>query len=213
MQIYLNNKYYEVIIERKRIKNTYIKVKDDLKVYVTTNYLTTDRFIENLIKKNNKSINKMINIQEKRNEKKERFLYLGKEYQIIVSNAFKNTTIEDKYIYVKKKSDTEIFLFNQAKLLLPKRVDYIYREINNSLIPYPNVKIRKMVRKWCYCNKKERLITLNRELIKYDIDDIDYVIVHELCHFLHFNHSKEFWKEVKRYKNNYLENKKHLNEE
>ena len=213
MQVYINDRYYDVLIERKRIKNTYIKVKEDLIVHVTTNFLTPDIFIKNLIEKNISSITKMINIQEKRVEKNNKFYYLGNEYQLIVSNAFNKTTIEDKFLYVKKKEDADTFLFNQAKKFLPERVKYIYEKMNNDLIPFPKVNIRKMVRKWGYCNKNAGLITLNRELIKHDIDEIDYVIVHELCHFLHFNHSKEFWKCVKKYKPNYLENKKHLNEE
>ena len=56
-----------------------------------------------------------------------------------------------------------------------------------------------MKRKWGYCNKREKLIKLNSELIKYSINEIDYVIVHELSHFIEFNHSKNFWKYVKKY--------------
>ena len=213
MKLYINNKYYDVNVKRKNIKNSYIKVKDDLMIYVTTNYFSTNKYIEELINKNIKPISKMISIQERKVEKSNKFYYLGKEYQIIISNAFNKTTIEDKYIYVKRINDADNYLFNQAKKILPLRVKYIYEAMNNPLIPFPKINIRKMVKKWGYCNKKDCLITLNRELIKREIDDIDYVIVHELCHFLHFNHSKEFWKSVKKYKPNYLENKKHINEE
>ena len=41
----------------------------------------------------------------------------------------------------------------------------------------------------------------------------DYVIIHELCHLIHFDHSKEFWNEVVRYKPDYRKNKKVLKEE
>ena len=85
--------------------------------------------------------------------------------------------------------------------------------MNNDSIPFPRVNVRKMVRKWGYCNKRDKLVTLNSELIKYSVDDIDYVVVHELCHFLHFDHSKAFWESVKFYKPDYKVNKKHLREE
>jgi len=83
----------------------------------------------------------------------------------------------------------------------------------NKCVPWPRLVIRKMVRKWGYCNKRDKLVTLNRDLVKYGYDEIDYVIVHELCHFIHFDHSKAFWETVKYYKPNYKENRKVLREE
>ena len=47
----------------------------------------------------------------------------------------------------------------------------------------------------------------------YSINEIDYVIIHELCHFLEFNHSRNFWKYVKKYKNDYKEIQKVLKKE
>ena len=70
-----------------------------------------------------------------------------------------------------------------------------------------------MKAKWGYCNKVKNIIMLNLELISYSIDEIDYVIIHELSHLVHFNHSKEFWQTVKKYKPNYKNNKKVLKEE
>ena len=57
-----------------------------------------------------------------------------------------------------------------------------------------------MTRKWGYCNKAKKLIKLNFDLIKYSINEIDYVIIHEICHFYEANHSSRFWAQVeKRY--------------
>ena len=70
-----------------------------------------------------------------------------------------------------------------------------------------------MRRKWGYCNKRKSLIKLNSDLIKYSINEIDYVIIHELSHFLEFNHSKRFWSFVKKYKKDYKEAQKVLKEE
>ena len=60
-----------------------------------------------------------------------------------------------------------------------------------------------MKTRWGVCNKKTNTVTLNSELIKYDISKIDYVIIHELSHFLHFNHSRSFWNQVEKYCPNY----------
>ena len=70
-----------------------------------------------------------------------------------------------------------------------------------------------MKRKWGYCNARQKIVKLNFDLIYYSIDEIDYVIIHELCHLLEFNHSPRFWKLVKKYKPNYKENQRILKEE
>ena len=52
MNFEYNNKKYEVVIEKKNNKNTYIRVKEDLKVYVSTSYLTPKIMIKSLIENN-----------------------------------------------------------------------------------------------------------------------------------------------------------------
>lgn len=72
-----------------------------------------------------------------------------------------------------------------------------------------NIKIRKLKSAWgiCYRNKN---ITLNFLLLCCPIDVIDYVIIHELCHIKHMNHSNEFWEEVFKYCPNFKIYKKWL---
>ena len=60
--------------------------------------------------------------------------------------------------------------------------------------PPPLVKIKTMKSMWGNCNFVKKIITLNLYLAKVPIECIDYVIVHELCHLIHHNHSKEFYK-------------------
>ena len=209
MTVLIDGKNVEVVIIRKKIKNTYIRVKQDLKVYVTTNIITSDKYISDLIEKNYDYVVKMYMSSLKKEVKNSKFFYLGKEYKVVLLNTVKSPKIVEDYIYTKKESDLELFLKKESKRFLTERVKVVYDKMGNDHIPYPIVNIRKMVRKWGYCNK---LITLNSELIKYDVDDIDYVIVHELVHFIHFDHSKEFWNTVEFYKPNYKINKMHLKE-
>ncbi len=53
-------------------------------------------------------------------------------------------------------------------------------------------------------------MTLNAKLIHASIECIDYVIAHELCHRIHFNHSKEFWTLVESVMPDWRERKKKL---
>ena len=68
-----------------------------------------------------------------------------------------------------------------------------------------------MKSKWGVCNIKSMTVTLNTELITKDVHLIDYVIVHELCHFKHMNHSTFFWQEVSKYYPYYKEARRELN--
>ena len=53
-----------------------------------------------------------------------------------------------------------------------------------------------MTSRWGVCNSKLKRVTLNLELIKKEPYCLDYVIVHELSHFIEMNHSNRFWKVV-----------------
>ena len=104
------------------------------------------------------------------------------------------------------------FLKNESERIFNERLKICY-DLFEENIPYPKLMIRKMKRKWGYCNKNERLIKLNFDLIKYSINEIDYVIIHELSHLIEFNHSKNFWKIVKKYKPDYKQAQLILKEE
>ena len=67
-----------------------------------------------------------------------------------------------------------------------------------------------MTSRWGVCNLKNKNITLNLDLLKYDIVCLDYVIVHELSHFIYPNHSSNFWQLVSKYCPNYKEIRKKL---
>jgi len=212
MNIEIHGEVYEVIVEKKRIKNTYIRVKEDLKIYVSTNILTSKKYVEDLILKNKDSIYKMIERERKKVLKSSKFYYLGNEYNVILCNSFKKPVIDGNNIFVKDEKARDKFLYEEARRVLPLRVKECYSRMN-APIPYPKVVVRKMVRKWGHCNKSRCVVTLNSELIKQGIDEIDYVVIHELVHLIHFDHSKAFWDTVEFYKPDYKKNKQVLREE
>ena len=207
MKVLINYEYYELIIIKKRIKNTYLRVKSDLKIYASTSLFVSEKSVLKLIKDNEEAIKKMIDREKRKIEKSSKFFYLGKEYSIVLCNVFKEVKIDEDKVYVDKMEKLDKFLKSEAKKIFPIRLKLCYDKMNAD-IPWPKLVIRKMVRKWGHCNKRNKVVTLNTELIKYTLDEIDYVIVHELCHFIHFDHCKAFWESVSYYKPNYKENRK-----
>ncbi len=60
-------------------------------------------------------------------------------------------------------------------------------------IPYPTIKIRKMSSRWGSCIPRKQKVTFNSQLLEKPIESIEYVVVHEFSHFIHPNHSKNFY--------------------
>jgi predicted metal-dependent hydrolase len=58
----------------------------------------------------------------------------------------------------------------------------------------PQLVIRRMSRRWGSCCMSNRKILLNPEIIKAPSMCIDYVVIHELCHMIHHNHSRAFYR-------------------
>lgn len=208
MQIGIDNNYYDVEIIRKSNKNTYIRVKDG-KIVVTTNRLTPTGSIKKLILDNISSIKKMIDIDNKKIEKEEKFYYFGREYDLVY--GFNQIEFDGNRVYAPNKEKLDKYLLTEIRRIYQDRLDYWYQKFEED-IPVPNLKIRKMTSRWGVCNIKNHNVTLNYSLSKYDISCLDYVIVHELSHFIHHNHSKNFWLLVSKYYPKYKECKKMLKE-
>ena len=199
----------DVIIEKKNNKNTYIRVKENNIILVTTNYFVTKGYIKELLKNNECFILNSLKKLEKKQEREDKFLLLGKEYNIIEINSNSKVEIVGNNIYTPNIKKLNLWLNKEMRELFSKRLDYYYNMFEEN-IPYPKLKLRKMKTRWGVCNKKLKTVTLNTELLKYDIKKLDYVIVHELSHFIHFNHSKNFWLLVSKYCPDYKKIRKEL---
>ena len=211
MKFEINNNLYDVIITRKNNKNTYIRVKSDLKIYVTTSYFATKGSISRLLEKNRYDIVKMIEHQMRIRDKEESFFYLGKKYDIIEVSNQDNVEIVNDTIYVKNKKELAKWYKEEMIRIFDERFIYNYNRFSE-VTKSPILKIRTMKTRWGVYNKSNHSITLNSKLIEYETDVIDYVIIHELSHIIHFDHSQSFWQLVGKYCPNYKEIRKYMKE-
>lgn len=210
MKYSINGIDFDVIIEYKNNKNTYMRVKENNIIHVTTHYLVSKKRIIEMIENNKKFILNNYSKLENKKEKEENFYLLGKKYNVII---MKNSDIEiiGDNIYTPDLKKLDKWLKKEILDLYKKRLEIIYNRFEEA-IPYPSLRIRTMKTRWGVCNRRLVVVTLNSELIKYDISALDYVIVHELSHFIHSNHSSSFWSLVSKYCPDYKKIRKDLKE-
>ena len=97
--------------------------------------------------------------------------------------------------------------------ILNERINCWYPIIEKYGIPRPKVFIRKMATMWGSCSAKRGAVVFNLYLLKARIACIDYVILHELTHFLYPNHSKQFYDFLSNYMPDWKDRKDVLDQE
>ena len=134
----------------------------------------------------------------------ERFLYLGRDYPILISqdsNLKKDKVVfegEQLYIYVKNFDDERIkkalkrFYYQKCKALVEKRLQ-LYQ--SHFKIKPRSFRISDSNSTWGTCDSMRQL-TFNWKLAMAPLQVIDYVVVHEMCHMVHMNHDRSFWRLV-----------------
>ena len=85
--------------------------------------------------------------------------------------------------------------------------------IHHKNIKMPEIKVRKMKTRWGSCIPSKNKITLNIALIYVPKECMEYVVLHELVHFLEPNHGKRFYGIIEEYMTDYKEIRKKLNRE
>ncbi len=197
---------------KPKLKNSYIQIKNDATILVKTPKVAPSYLMEFLDSKE-RWIQKHIdtikaNPPQKVNLEDEVLLF-GELYSIDSPEVL----YLRKKLHRTKKQDTksilklyDTFYKYLAKEYLTQRAEYFSKRMN---LQYQELKFRKMKTRWGSCSSRG-VITFNTELLKVPKELIDYVIVHELAHLTHMNHSKSFHALVESYLSNQKELRKQL---
>lgn len=68
-------------------------------------------------------------------------------------------------------------------------------EVGELKVKPKTIEVVESITKWGSCSSSKKL-TFNYRLAMAPIEVIDYVIIHELCHLIHMNHDRSFWRRV-----------------
>ena len=117
---------------------------------------------------------------------KEKLLYMGKEYMIEELIKASDLEEEDSEKRLKK------FYITSCKKIVGERIKIYQQQLR---VKPKTVEVVESNKQWGSCNTKKE-ITFNYRLVKAPLEIIDYVVVHELCHLLHMNHDRSFWRRV-----------------
>jgi predicted metal-dependent hydrolase len=133
----------------------------------------------------------------------ETFCYLGRQYRLRVETGEKNpaklkgkfltVTVPDKQDRAAVKKAVESWYKHRAEETFARYLKKSTEVVGRHGVPAAALTLRKMRTRWGSCSSKGR-ITINTNLIQAPVHCIEYVIMHELCHLKHHNHSKAFYK-------------------
>lgn len=227
------------VLMRKQVKNIGLKVRNTGVVQVTAHNRVPLEYIINLVDEKSEWINKHLekfkNVQNSGGGQQsktpltyntgEAVRYLGEEYVLVVTETTTNKVyIENKTIHLNVKADTtfekkeqmlEKWYKEQCSNVFQQVLDTEYEKVKDYILGQrlqnkPTIKLRKMKSCWGVCHYTKGHIVLNTELIKYDMECIEYVVLHELIHFRHQNHSKDFYDGLTYFMKDYKEIKSRL---
>lgn len=114
---------------------------------------------------------------------------ISRRAQFITVILPSNKKIDDSDVVREIRDNVISALRLEAKSYLPKRLSYLSDAL---ALQYKKVRFSHASGRWGSCSSTGT-ISLNIALMKLPFELIDYVLIHELCHTEHMNHSTEFW--------------------
>lgn len=208
MQLTFNDQTIYFNVEYSKRKKFLLEFTPEGHITVKAPATSTEATLHDFMNANAKTL---LAFQEKINNRKyimrdksytdeENFLYLGKAHTL--SELLDTLPSSEEEIQVQLKK----FYTKATKELVKKSIRRYEKAIG---VKCKSVTIVDSPRTWGTCNSYKEL-TFNYKLSMAPQHVIDYVVVHELCHLLHLNHDRSFWRKVGTFDPNYKQHEAYL---
>lgn len=190
----------DIKIHYMKRKTMLISIESDGSVILKLPLTTKKDEIDKMIKSKQKWIlNKVALVKSRTKLKKAEILYLGVaySYKVIVQRFLTKDFIyfngDIFYVNVKDEKNAEKVLEMWFRGICEKLVHEKVEKYQQAFGFLPKeIKIKAQKRRWGSCSYDNKLM-LNWKLIMASEESLEYVVVHEMCHMIHKNHSKEYW--------------------
>lgn len=218
-------KDFDVQVIRSKREKTALLVVESGQLQLVVPEVFSDEKIKNIFVEKYNIILKKVSSQKdlvpskpKEYVNGENFVFLGKNYRLkIILAKEQSVSLHDGYIHINLfrnvKNTTECtknllrnWYISQAELKLSDKITRFSKIVG---VSPKSILIKDYKSRWGGCNKDGH-IGFNWRIIIAPHSIIDYVVMHELCHILHHNHSNDFWYTLECHMPDYLERKEWL---
>lgn len=205
-------------VSYKNNKNTYFYFKKEGYIQINAAKRQTHATIIAFIKDNKDTFIRKYHRAMVPKKVKTGYHLFSNRYQILKDKNMKTITFDQEKMQVIEPCIEKDLLDKQYKAIekkaLLKEVEgLLIKYQNNGLIDYSNItfKTRYTTSRFGSCNPKKRNINFNLHLANYPEKYLEYVFLHEICHLVYFNHSKDFYNLLEQICPEYKQLKRELN--
>lgn len=215
---------FDVIYRKRKTLSIEIEAPNTITV-IAPEHENQDRILETVKSKAKWITQKLFDIREMEYRKRQKefvngesFLYMGRNYslQLKIDDSMKKPItrlFHGKFIITTSTKNQEVIKasleewYKQKALeKITERIEYYQSYFNQKP---KSIKIKDQQKRWGSCNKNNELF-FNWRCIMASAYVLDYIIVHEMCHMVHLNHSTDFWHLVGRVLPDYEKRKEWL---
>ena len=201
MQLTINDTTIVFTVQYNKRKKLALEASPEGHIVVKAPTKTSEEEILQFVRANSKPLielqkrldNRRYISSEKTYDENELFLYQGRGCTLSELLTEIPSTDEEIQAALKK------FYFKKTKQIVKKRVKHYESVIG---VQAKAISVVESNAAWGTCNSLREL-TFNYKLSMAPLSVIDYVVIHELCHILHMNHDRSFWRKVGMYDRDY----------
>lgn len=213
-EISMNGKKFVYELNYKNVKNINIRIKPDGMVVVSANRTIIPEKIDELLRKKETSICEAMKklsetacTGEEQNYKDGSDVYfLGKplKLKLLYSSEEKFAEMRDKELIVYADTSDPLVVREKVYEWYDSQLEPIFEETGKKAFEKykeyigecPKFSFRYMKSIWGSCSPAKKRISINKNLIKYDVSLIEFVFCHEFTHFIAEDHSERFYRSL-----------------
>ncbi|MBR0039897.1 MAG: M48 family metallopeptidase [Oscillospiraceae bacterium] len=205
-RIVLDGRTIEYTLERKRVKNINVRVRGG-EVFVSAPRWVPPAVIESFLRGRAAFILGALERAERALslscERGAALPFLGRSCTLVLEKASRSSVrVEGSFLRAALRSpeDPESvrraldkWYRGESERLCRAYCETLYPRFAALGVPRPEIRMRAMRSAWGNCRPRSGVVTFNAHLAAVPEDCIEYVVAHELCHFLHADHSPDFY--------------------